>query len=197
MGFFKTAVNEFGKKTGKALGNKLYGAYGDDKRVGVNRGKLKGESDGLKIAMENQNRQAEMEYEREMLKQNKELFEQKKEMLDNVLNLTLDPTNKEELIKSVTTLSVYADLWAKEENPDEHLVAAKSKFDAGVAMLQAVDPANPMVYYFLQKKTESERKKDGFRQKEKRKKIAEIIGIVILVVVCLGIVLAASAGLLG
>jgi len=49
MGFFNTALNEFGKKTGKALGNKLFGAYADDKRVGVNRGKLKGESDGLKI----------------------------------------------------------------------------------------------------------------------------------------------------
>jgi len=49
MGFFKAFKNEFGKKTGKALGNKMYGAYADDKRVGVNRGKLKGESDGVKI----------------------------------------------------------------------------------------------------------------------------------------------------
>ena len=47
--FFKNLWAELGKKTGKAIGNKLYGAYADDKRVGVNRGKLKGESDGLKI----------------------------------------------------------------------------------------------------------------------------------------------------
>jgi len=47
--FFKNFWTVLGKKTGKALGNKLYGAYADDKRVGVNRGKLKGKSDGVKI----------------------------------------------------------------------------------------------------------------------------------------------------
>jgi len=49
MSFFKALSTELGKKTGKAIGNKLFGAYADDKRVGINRGKLKGQSDGVKI----------------------------------------------------------------------------------------------------------------------------------------------------
>jgi len=167
MAFLKNVTTEFGKKTGKALGNKLYGAYADDKRVGVNRGKLKGESDGLKIAMENQNRQAQREHDREMrqaqIEYEREIhqaqIERERGMFDGVLNIGLDPRNKDALIESLTTLSVFVDMWAKDSNPDEHLTAAKSKFDTGVAMLQAIDPNNPMVHYFLQKKTDLKKAK--------------------------------------
>lgn len=34
MGFFDNLGDEFGRKTGKALGNKLYGRHADDIRVG-------------------------------------------------------------------------------------------------------------------------------------------------------------------
>ena len=34
MGFFNNVVDEFGKKTGKAIGNKLYGSNADDIRIG-------------------------------------------------------------------------------------------------------------------------------------------------------------------
>ena len=35
MGFFDNLGNEFGKKTGKAIGNKLYGKHADDIRLGA------------------------------------------------------------------------------------------------------------------------------------------------------------------
>jgi flagellar basal body-associated protein FliL len=47
----------------------------------------------------------------------------------------------------------------KEDSSDERFVAAKSKFDTGVAMLQAIDPTHPMVYFFLQKKMEWDKEK--------------------------------------
>ena len=201
MGFFKTFKNEFGKKTGKALGNKLYGAYADDKRVGVNRGKLKGESDGVKITSEI--RQAEMALEKERTKYNKKQaeyerkqaeyereqteyergqveYEKNQKLLSDVLNIDLDPTQKNSLIKSLTALSVYVDLWEKESNPDEHLIAAKTKFDTGVAMLQAIDPQNPMVFHFLQKKTE-------LINKKKKKRREMWIFIIILVAFFIGL----------
>lgn len=34
MGFLDNLGNEFGRKTGKALGNKLYGRHADDLRIG-------------------------------------------------------------------------------------------------------------------------------------------------------------------
>ena len=171
MGFFKAFKNEFGKKTGKALGNKMYGAYADDKRVGVNRGKLKGESDGVKIVTsESQNRTVRTARESASDKAERE---KNQKQLAAVLNIELNPTNKNALIKSLTTLSTYVDVGAKENSTDEHFIAAKSKFDTGVAMLKAIDPNNPMSHYFLQKKTEWKKKKKN-----------ENIGIVVLVVVC-------------
>lgn len=187
MSFIKAFKTEFGKKTGKALGNRMYGAYADDKRVGVNRGKLKGESDGLKITSEI--RQSEIKLEKERTKLEREQidyerkqaelereqieYEREQKQLADVLSIELNPCNKNNLIEALTKLSVFVDVGAKENSTDECFVAAKSKFNTGVAMLQAVDPSNPMVYYFIQKKTEWE--------KEKKKKNMELW---ILIIAC-------------
>jgi len=197
MGFFKAFKTEFGKKTGKALGNKMYGAYADDKRVGVNRGKLKGESDGVKITSEI--RQSEIALEREQVKYDRDRaeyerkqveyerkqveyereqieYEREQKQLADVLSIKLNPKNKAALIESLTNLSVFVDKGVKENSTDEYFIAAKSKFDTGVAMLQAVDPSNSMVYFFLQKKMEWE--------KDKKKRKAELW---ILVAVCIAL----------
>ena len=178
MGFFKTFKNEFGKKTGKALGNKLYGAYADDKRVGINRGKLKGESDGLKITSEI--RQSEIALERERTKYEREQVEHEKKQLADVLSIELNPNDKSALIKALTKLSVLVDVGAKENSTDECFIAAKSKFDMGIAMLQSIDPQNYMAIYFLQKKTELDNKK-----KKERKEMW--IFVIILVAFFIGI----------
>jgi len=192
MGFFKTTLDEFGKKTGKALGNKLYGAYADDERVGVNRGKLKGESDGVKIASEIRQSEIKIEKERAKLEREQVEYERKqaeyeREQVENekqresfaeILNIELDQNNKEGLIKALTTLSVHIDLWKKTNNSDEHLIAAKSKFETGIALLQTTAPNNPMISYFQQKKTEW----------KKEKKIGNI-KLLILIIICLAILI--------
>ncbi|MDL2227779.1 hypothetical protein LJC30_02710 [Odoribacter sp. OttesenSCG-928-L07] len=170
MGFFKTAFNEFGKKTGKAMGNKLYGAYADDRRVGVNRGKLKGESDGLKITSSEtqQNPVTSIEIVNE---QNNKLFEE-------ILNIELNPIDKNSLLKSLTTLSTYVELGMNDNVSDEIFVLAKSKFNDGVAMLQAIDPNNSMLTHF-------QKKSSGW----KKKKIKTAVGIIIFLIVCFAILI--------
>jgi len=190
MGFFRTALNEFGKKTGKALGNKLYGAYADDRRVGVNRGKLKGQSDGLKITSSH-NQQisaaapiaqpavmptetaAKVSDNVSATQVSENKSEKNQELFDTILNIELQPNNKDELIKSLTQLSVYLELQAKDNSDDDHFVVAKSKYDTALALLQVTDPNNPMTNYFLQKKTDW--------KKAKKKNNLEIL---IIVAVC-------------
>jgi hypothetical protein len=184
MGFYKTAANEFGKKTGKALGNKMYGAYADDKRVGVNRGKLKGESDGVKIVTWD-SQQKSFITETDPFAETR--YNKRQEQFENILNIELNPGNKNSLIKALTELSVYVELWAKESKPDKHLSAAKSKFDSGVIMLQAIDPNNPMVYYFLQKQMET--KTEARKQKRNENLKEKIIPwIVIIIVLAIGVI---------
>jgi len=96
VAFFKSLTTEFGKKTGKALGNKLFGAYADDKRVGVNRGKLKGDSDGVKIT--SNYRKTERELERELLALEREQFDyertEKKQTVKEKTKVKLSPKIK-------------------------------------------------------------------------------------------------------
>ena len=78
----------------------------------------------------------------------------------------------------MTALSVYVELAIKENNTDEYFAAAKSKFETGIAMLQMLDPNNPMTLHFLQKQS-----------KWKKQKRNKIIGILVFVAFCLGIVI--------
>jgi uncharacterized membrane protein len=66
------------------------------------------------------------------------------------------------------------DVGIKENSDEEHFIAAKSKFETGVAMLQAIDPNNPMVNYFLQKNVAW--------QKEKKKKNRQLLILIIVIV---------------
>ena len=163
MGFLDKMANEFGKKTGKALGNKLYGAHADDRRIGINRGKSN--DSGLKVQLEVQ--QAEASMKKEQME-----YEKNQKILDDVLNVDFDPTNKDGIIRGLTALSSYIDLWTKSGDCDEHLDAALSKYDSGLALLSAIDPSNPMNAYFIQKKTE----------RTQTKKKNNIITIVVFVV---------------
>jgi len=159
MGFLEKAANEFGKKTGKALGNKLYGANADDRRVGINRGSsLEAQQAEAAVKMR------QMEYEKNQ------------KMLDEVLNVEFDPTNKDGIIRGLTTLSSYIDLWIKSGDCKEHLDAALSKYDSGLALLSTIDPSNPMNAYFLQKKTER-------IQKKKKNTVFIAIGVVAFIII--------------
>ena len=102
----------------------------------------------------------------------------KKKRLDQVRSIKLSPTDKDALIKSITSLSEYADMWAEESNPEEYLMVAKSNFDSGIAMLQALTPNDPMVSYFIQKQTIL----------EKRAKKTKLMKLLLTIIVIIGIV---------
>lgn len=99
---------------------------------------------------------------------------------EDVLNIEFDFKNKNEIIKNLTKLSTYIDLWAKSNGNAEYLEAAISKFDAGLAMLGAIDPTNPMCHYFNQKKAERKQKR-----KWKNIIIACVIGGFVILMICM------------
>ena len=86
MSFFDSAKTEFGKKTGKAIGNALYGKHADDKRVGIRR---------LSDEPSTASSQNTIDYEsiersrRETIK-----YEQDSELLQSIVNLQFDTQDK-------------------------------------------------------------------------------------------------------
>ena len=157
MGFLGNMMNEFGTKTGKALGNKLYGKHADDYRIGY------GEND---YSRSKKSRRAEDDYDEEdygeivRAEQQVRDFEREDALLSDVLTMEFDYTDKDSLIKTLTKLMSYVDILLKENvGSKEKVAAVQSKFDLGLTMLQSVDPNNPMIVFFNNKKIEWHKRK--------------------------------------
>lgn len=182
MGFIDNLGNEFGKKTGKALGNKLYGKHADDVRLG-SRSEINANINSSSSVSTVKQREEELEYleEKERLRQETLKLEQDNKVLNDIINVEFNPQDKEGIIKDLTMLSANVDVLLKESNKNK--VAAKSKFEAGLAMLNSIDPQNPMISYFVSKQSEWR----TFEEKRKKKQliIASIIAIVVLTLVIL------------
>ena len=88
-------------------------------------------------------RAEEREEERETAKQKKhhKLFEE-------VLAIEFSTSDKDLIVKSLTKLSSYINLWSKEDDCEKYHASALSKFDLGLAMLKAIDPKNPLIKHF-------------------------------------------------
>jgi hypothetical protein len=81
------------------------------------------------------------------------------------------------IVKSLTTLSVLVE--SSKSKEDRRI--ALSKFDVGVAMLQAADPDNPMLKFFREKQTSWIEK-----TKSKNDNITAIVVVIVCMVVIIG-----------
>ena len=102
-------------------------------------------------------------------------YEQNAQFLEEIIRIEFDSSDKESIIKELTALASYVDLWLK-GGAKKNLNVAKSKFDSGLAILTAIDPKNPMITYFTNKKSEW-----ANYAIQKRNRTLIIVGIIILV----------------
>lgn len=183
MGFGDNFGNEFGKKTGKALGNMLYGKNADDRRTASRIDK------NLNVKWNNGstggNVQDTTDYEAiERAKRKTLEKEQEAKFLENIISIEYDANNKDAIVKTLTSLSAYVDLWLKDSSKNAKV--AKSKFDTGLAMLSAVDAGNPMIAYFTNKKLEWV----NYENKKRKKQLIEGIIASIVVIIALLVLIA-------
>ena len=180
MGFFDNLSNEFGRKTGKAIGNKLYGKHADDIRVGQNLNVNYGNNSngGGNVQRDTTDYEAMEKAKRETLKQ-----EQESKFLESIINVEFDANDKDAIVKTLTSLSSYVDLWIKDSGKNANV--ARSKFDTGLAMLSAVDASNPMITYFTNKKLEW----SNYENKKRKTQLitAGIAIVVLLIIIIIGL----------
>lgn len=149
MGFLNNMADEFGKKTGKAIGNKLYGSNADDIRIGGSIGSSGGANSEAKAIVAEL--KAKQKYERE---QKKELEEQ------TILEIEFDTNDIESIKKSLFTLSAKIEAWISKEDSDLYN-AGLAKYKNGLEILQFTDPSNPSVLLFQNKLEELKKKKQN------------------------------------
>ena len=139
--FLYNATKEFGKKTGKAIGNKLYGKHADDIRK--------------RVAVSVNNNSATIDYDAiERAKQTTLECEYHLNLLNTILNIDFKAKDVEGIIKNLTFLTSSIDLWLKQSDKKKSMRAARSQFNTGLAMLRAVNAQHPMLPYFISKEQE-------------------------------------------
>lgn len=139
--FWDNATKEFGKKTGKAIGNKLYGKHADDIRK--------------RVAVSVNNNSATIDYDAiERAKQATLECEYHLNLLNTILNIDFKAKDVEGIIKNLTFLTSSIDLWLKQSDKKKSMRAARSQFNTGLAMLRAVNAQHPMLPYFISKEQE-------------------------------------------
>ena len=135
MGIFMTNLKrEIGKKSGKAIGNALYGKHADDLRMTK---RVSWNNERHTSSASNAN-QSVIDYESiEKAKRKTLEHEHELSMLNSIIQIEFDVKDKYAIVKELTFLSSCIDLWLK--TPNKNLRAAKSKFETGLALLNAVD----------------------------------------------------------
>ena len=115
---------------------------------------------------------------RETLKQ-----EQESKFLESIINVEFDANDKDAIVKTLTSLSSYVDMWIKDSSKNANV--ARSKFDTGLAMLSAVDASNPMITYFTNKKLEW----SNYENKKRKTQLitAGIAIVVLLIIIVIGL----------
>ncbi len=152
--FWDNATKEFGKKTGKAIGNKLYGKHADDIRK--------------RVAVSVNNNSSTIDYDAiERAKQTTLECEYHLNLLNTILNIDFKAKDVEGIIKNLTFLTSSIDLWLKQSDKKKSMRAARSQFNTGLAMLRAVNAQHPMLPYFISKEQEWQ----AFASKQKKQNI--------------------------
>ncbi|MBQ3580789.1 MAG: hypothetical protein II975_07370 [Bacteroidales bacterium] len=178
MGFLNNMMEEAGKKTGKAIGNKLFGQYADDYRIRVaDGGSTESDSKSLKAVakIEAKTKKEEREAELEMHEKEKEA-----EFMKELRELSFNASDIDYNINVLSQLvSLMESANSEDDKTKESIIAlATSKFDTGLAICRAINPNNPMVAYFTQKKQEIFASKE--KKKAEKKKSERRIWIIIL-----------------
>lgn len=149
MGFWDSMMDEAGSKTGKAIGNAIFGKKGADQTIN-----LQGDFDG------SSNRRTDISDQLELQKQNIEMQaeirenERNQKILDDIMLLEFDAENVANNVKILTKLSSMIDIWIKYEDMISFYEVAITKFDMGLLVSQTIDPQNPFVALMAKKRDE-------------------------------------------
>ena len=187
MGFLSNVADEAGKKTGKAIGNKLFGRYADDVRIGygeIDDGNASAKAE-VKIAkIEAKERKKELK-----LKEKFKVKDNLRQQIAEIQSITFDTQSVKANINVLMQLSSIIEStdeddidssWDEDENTLQKklLDSAESKLKMGINLCKAIDPTDPTIAMFenvIKKKQEvAEEKK---KEEKKNDKLFIWIGV--------------------
>lgn len=177
MGFLSNMADEAGKKTGKAIGNKLFGRYADDIRVGygeIGDSGAVAKAEAKKVKTEAKERRKELKL--------KEQFNVKKNLrqqIAEIQSIAFDTQSVKANINALMQLSSIIEStdeddinssWDDDENTLQKklLDSAQSKLNLGINLCKSIDPTDPSIAIFENIIKEKQRKEEEKKKEEKK-----------------------------
>ena len=177
MGFLSNLADEAGKKTGKAIGNKLFGRYADDLRIGVgdlDDGASSAKAEAKKVKAEGKEKRKELKLQ-EQLNTKKDLRKQINEVQSMVFDTQNVKANINVMMKLASIIDSagedYAnDIWDESEcNLQKQLLdTAQSKFNMGINLCKAIDPTDPSIIIFEDVIKKRQQKEEEIKKEDKK-----------------------------
>ena len=199
MGFLSNLADEAGKKTGKAIGNKLFGRYADDLRIGVgdlDDGASSAKAEAKKVKAEGKEKRKELKLQ-EQLNTKKSL----QNKIDEIQSMVFDTQSVKANINAMMQLSSIIesfddddiDIWDEDKNTlrEQLFKSAQSKFNMGINLCKAIDPTDPSIIIFenvIRKKQQEEELKKKEEKKNDKLGIWLFVGSIAFFIL-LGIIL--------
>ena len=152
MGFLKNMFNEAGTKTGKAIGNKLFGSYANDLNIGISGSQDVSAKDEVQATMKIEMVRARHEKELQELQyaqqRDKEQRARELQIEDEIMNIEFGNDKDDTIAKLAKLLSILKSNSNTNYKTVNILELAKTKFDIGLALLRSMDPGNSMIPFF-------------------------------------------------
>lgn len=175
MGFWGNLADEAGKKTGKAIGNKVFGKYGADQVIEV-RGGVNNDGGKQQVVVEKKDVMSEA-YAIQQVEEHRNKLTRKNEIID----LEFSDSDIQHNYKLLFKLIPMIESWYKQQETDMYELA-RSKYESGLLMCQMMDPTNPNIALLQGKLKEW----NDMETKSKKTQIKTLIGLIIGLIVLFG-----------
>lgn len=185
----KNAKAEFGKKMGKALGNALFGEYGEDKRIGIrysegstsrkraisSRQNMHNTDDVARIMAEQKLLEMRIKAEKERLEEEHEVkreeavSRQLAQKASALSNIEFDEANPKQIVLQMNKIATITEMALNNnDEDDDHIgIAAISMYRTGLSILRVANPNHSMIPHF-------EEQLKLWSQHEKKKKFEKM-----------------------
>lgn len=175
MGFWGNLADEAGKKTGKAIGNKVFGKYGADQVIEV-RGGVNNDGGKQQVVVEKKDVMSEA-YATQQVEEHRNKLTRKNEIID----LEFSDSDIQHNYKLLFKLIPMIESWYKQQETDMYELA-RSKYESGLLMCQMMDPTNPNIALLQGKLKEW----NDMETKSKKTQIKAFMGLIIGLIVLFG-----------
>lgn len=177
MGFWGSLADAAGEKTGKAIGNAVFGKKAADQVIDV-RGSVNNDGGKQQVVVEKKDAVQEA-YATQQVEEHRNKLTRKDEIIDLEFSDSDIQHNYRQLFKLIPIVESYY----KQQESDIYELA-RSKYESGLLMCQMMDSTNPNIALLQGKLKEW----DEMEKKSKKAQKKAIVTLLVVMALCIGFI---------